>query len=780
MTRVPLDADADGVLRACRAAREAFAARRVSVWLYDLEASLVGPYVVSSATGDRWPEGVGRWADIPIARWPAAAAVLRDLVPIVSEPATEDARWPAGLASDLGIAAARLEPLATSRAVGVLMIEPPIPDSTPGAVEMLSLISLSAGQALARRDAVRLKAEAEVAREQVTAAERGESHIHRLYEEVLEAMSVEEAGETLVRIARDLIGTEHATLCLKDGAARISHVFNVGAAPGYVYQIKRLLINTPVSEWPLWNSSMEASVPAFVPAGGETLHFHLDVGSPMSSYAVVPLIGAEGPVGVLVGSNTRAAREWNAGERAMIGSFGRQAGVVVENTILRAADQRRLHELAYQSFHDPLTKLPNRSLFDDRVTHALTRADRRNEAVAVIIVDVDEFKGVNSDHGRSLGDELLVAISGRIQDCLRPEDTIGRFGGDEFAILVEDIKEDGIVSRIAKRVVDHLRAPFLIGGARFTFTASVGVALSWPGCIDPGALVRNADLAMYRAKSKGKGRIELFDEDRDLPGKEGIQAESALRRALEGGELLLHYQPKVDLSSGSVIGFEALIRWDDPDRGVVPPGEFLPLAERTGAIVPIGRWVLETVCFRLRRWLESSTEPPPVVWFNLCAPEFQQPDLVVAVEECLARHGVPPDRLGLEITEGTLMDDADTTIQTLRALRGLGVNLALDDFGAGYSSLSYLKRFQVDALKIDRSFVGNLIDNDQDVAIVSAVTALAGTLGQRVVAEGVETIDQLRKLRALGCSAGQGYYFSRPVPAAEAEALFTNPPPWEI
>jgi diguanylate cyclase (GGDEF)-like protein len=452
----------------------------------------------------------------------------------------------------------------------------------------------------------------------------------------------------------------------------------------------------------------------------------------------------------------------------------------MENAILRATEHHRLHEIAYQAFHDPLTKLPNRSLFDDRVVHALTRADRRNEAVAVIVVDIDEFKTVNSTGGRDLGDELLIAMSRRIQECLRPEDTIGRFGGDEFVILIEDIKEDGVVSQISERIVDRLHEPFVVDGQRFEVSTSVGVALSWPGCMEPGALVRNADLAMYRAKSKGKGHIELFDVDRDLPGKEGVQAESALRRALDAGELLLHYQPKVDLSTGLVLSFEALIRWDDPERGLVSPAEFLPLAERSGLIVPIGRWVLESVCFRLRRWIEVAGEAAPVVWFNLCAPEFQQPDLVATVQECLRAHDVPAEHLGLEITEGTLMDDTDATIETLHALRDLGVKLALDDFGAGYSSLSYLKRFQVDALKIDRSFVMGLVDNEEDVAIVSAITALAGTLGQRVVAEGVETLEQLQKLRALGCNAGQGYYFSRPVPVREAEALFRNPPSWTI
>jgi diguanylate cyclase (GGDEF)-like protein len=778
--RVPLDADADGVLRACRAARVAFGAHRASVWLYDLEKSVIAPYVVSSAEGERWPEAIRRWSDIPVARFPAAAATLRDLRAVVVD-ARSDGSFPPGLAADLMMESARLEPLATSRPIGILMIEPAVPNAVPGAEEMLSLVSLSAGQALARRDVVRLKAEAELAREHKAATDRGEAHIHRLYDEVIEAVSLEEAGESLVRVARDIVGTEQATLCLKDGTGRLSHIFSVGASLTYLYGIKRRLINTPASEWPLWNESMEAGTPTFVPNGGpSSLHFHLDDSSRMSSYAVLPLIGAAGAVGLLVCSNARSPRDWNASERATLDRFGRQAGVVMENAILRATEHHRLHELAYQSFHDPLTKLPNRSLFDDRVVHALTRADRRNEAVAVIVVDVDEFKVINASHGRNLGDELLIAISRRIQECLRPEDTIGRFGGDEFVVLIEDIKEDGAVSQISQRIVDRLGASFVLGGRRFELSTSVGVALSWPGCMEPGALVRNADLAMYRAKSKGKGRIELFDVDRDLPGREGVQAESALRRALDAGELLLHYQPKVDLSTGSVLGFEALIRWDDPERGLMPPAEFLPLAERSGLIVPIGRWVLESVCFRLRRWMELAGAPGPVLWFNLCAPEFQQPDLVSNVKECLRAHDVPPDRLGLEITEGTLMDETDATIDTLHALRDLGVKLALDDFGAGYSSLSYLKRFQVDALKIDRSFVMGLLDNDEDVAIVSAVTALAGTLGQRVVAEGVETLEQLRKLRALGCTAGQGYYFSRPVAVREAEALLRNPPPWTV
>jgi diguanylate cyclase (GGDEF)-like protein len=779
--RLPLDADTDGVLRACRAARAAWGAHRASVWLYNLEKSVLSPYVVSGVEDERWPKAIRRWSEIPVARFPSAAATLRDLTAVTVEDARANGHFPAGLAADLMMSSVRLEPLATSRPVGVLMIEPAAPQPMAGAEEILPLVSLSAGQALARRDVVRLKAEADLARELKAATDRGESHIHRLYDEVIEAVSLEETGEALVRIARDIVGTEQATLYLKDGSGRLSHVFSVGAAPTYLHGIKRRLINTPASDWPLWNESMEAAAPMFVPNGGpSSLHFHLDDGSRMSSYAVLSLIGAGGAVGLLVCSNARSARDWNGAERAMLDRFARQAGIVVENAILRASEHHRLHEIAYQSFHDPLTKLPNRSLFDDRVVHALTRADRRNEAVAVIVVDIDEFNTVNSVGGSNMGDELLIAMSRRIQECLRPEDTIGRFGGDEFVILIEDIKEDGVVTQICQRIIDRVSAPFVLSGQRFEVTTSVGVALSWPGCMEPGALVRNADLAMYRAKSKGKGRLELFDVDRDLPGKEGVRAESALRRALEAGELVLHYQPKVDLSTGLVQGFEALIRWDEPERGLVPPAEFLPLAERSGLIVPIGRWVLESVCFRLRRWMDVAGAAAPMVWFNLCAPEFQQPDLVATVQECLRAHEVPPDHLGLEITEGTLMDDTDSTIETLHALRELGVKLALDDFGAGYSSLSYLKRFQVDVLKIDRSFVMGLVGNEQDVAIVSAVTALAGTLGQRVVAEGVETLEQLRKLQALGCNAGQGYYFSRPVAVKEAEALFRNPPPWTI
>jgi EAL domain-containing protein (putative c-di-GMP-specific phosphodiesterase class I) len=301
--------------------------------------------------------------------------------------------------------------------------------------------------------------------------------------------------------------------------------------------------------------------------------------------------------------------------------------------------------------------------------------------------------------------------------------------------------------------------------------------MSWPGCMSAGELVRNADLAMYRAKFNGKARAEVFNFDRDALGHVDVEEESALRRAVEASEFVLHYQPKVDLHSGKIVGMEALVRWEDPERGLVPPDEFIPLAEGTGLIVQIGQWVLETVCFQLKRWSEWYGDAVPTVYMNLSAQEFQREGLVEEVTELLERTQIQPWLLGLEITETVMMDDAHGTVDTLNQMRRLGVKLALDDFGAGYSSLSYLKRFPVDAIKIDRQFVKGLPD-DEDEAIVRAVVSLARTKNRRVVAEGVETLEQLCLLRDLGVDVGQGYYFSKPVPVHEAERLVSSPPVW--
>jgi len=438
--------------------------------------------------------------------------------------------------------------------------------------------------------------------------------------------------------------------------------------------------------------------------------------------------------------------------------------------------------LAHQAFHDPLTNLPNRTLFLDRVGQALKRAKRRGEGVAVLFMDLDDFKVINDSLGHETGDTLLVEVAGRLAACLRPTDTAARLGGDEFVVLVEDIGEAKEAIQVASRIAEALRAPFAVGGRELFVTTSVGVALGGHGAGSggerPGDLLRNADLAMYRAKEMGKNSHAVFEAGMGARALERLGLEADLRRALEEGELRVHYQPKVSLETGRIVAEEALVRWEHPGRGLVPPDEFIPLAEETGLVVPLGHWVLGEACRQLREWQESYPaepgSPPLKMSVNLSVRQFRHPALVESVAGVLRETEIDAQDLILEITESMVVGDADAAFSTLGELKSLGVRVAVDDFGTGYSSLSYLKRFPVDYLKIDRSFVEGLGWDPKDEGLVSASIELARALGLEAIAEGVETAEQLERLRALGCELAQGFYFWEPAPAGAASKILSE------
>jgi diguanylate cyclase (GGDEF)-like protein/PAS domain S-box-containing protein len=451
------------------------------------------------------------------------------------------------------------------------------------------------------------------------------------------------------------------------------------------------------------------------------------------------------------------------------------------SAILHDIRTRKSYEsqLEHQATHDPLTGLPNRALLIERLNGALERARRHGTRVAVLFLDLDHFKVINDSLGHDAGDQVLVALAARLRRALRPGDTVARFGGDEFVVLCADLVHPLDAAAVAERMRTVLSGPLPVGDSEIFVGVSAGIALSDGEGADAGALIRDADAAMYRAKQRGRARWEMFDHAMRADAVDRLDTESSLRRAEERGELDLRYQPIVSLATGTVVGVEALLRWEHPERGLLSPAEFIGVAEETGLIVPMGAWVLERACREVARWQRTLPDLDPLrLSVNLSGRQLGQPGLVEVVRDILASTDVAPEQLELEITESVLMDDVETSGETLRALKQLGVKLVVDDFGTGYSSFSYLRRFPVDVLKVDRSFVDGLGEGTDDTAIVTAIVSLAHTLGLQAVAEGVETPEQLAELRRVGCDLAQGYLFSRPGTGDDMATLLATPPTW--
>ncbi|MCU0262386.1 MAG: EAL domain-containing protein [Candidatus Nanopelagicales bacterium] len=441
--------------------------------------------------------------------------------------------------------------------------------------------------------------------------------------------------------------------------------------------------------------------------------------------------------------------------------------LAVQRTAQMSQEREQLaEEREHRALHDPLTGLPNRTLLADRIEAGLARTPRRGERLVVMLLDLDSFKTVNDGLGHGVGDSLLVDVAERLTQVIRPSDTLARFSGDEFAIVCEAIR-DPELEILVKAIRQTIAAPFTIATHEVSLTASIGVAPAAPGS-SAQSLIREADSAMFRAKSAGRDQAAHFHQTMHDQATARLDDQLGLRRALERDELRAHYQPVIDLNSGETVGVEALVRWQHPERGLIGPDEFIPLAEDTGLILPLGAWMLETALAQLQRWRRAMPEAGDLwVAVNLSPRQLTDPDLIHKVARALAETGVPPGNLHLELTETAVMNSVDESTATLDALRQLGVHLIIDDFGTGYSSLARLKKLPVTALKVDRSFVDGLGRDSSDLSIVDAIVNLANSLALGVIAEGVETREQLEILQSLGATMGQGYLWAPPLPAAD-------------
>ena len=441
---------------------------------------------------------------------------------------------------------------------------------------------------------------------------------------------------------------------------------------------------------------------------------------------------------------------------------------------LKAAQKQIYH----QAFHDPLTNLPNRELFMEYLAMAIKRGKRRsNYHFSVLYLDIDRFKLINDSFGHSVGDRLLIAFANRIQNSLRDIDTLARFGGDEFVLLLEDIEDRAFATQVAKRLQKELQRPFKLDQNEVYAPASFGIVLNTELYNKPEDIIRDSDAAMNFAKEKGGAHFKVFDQRLHKKALELLQIETDLRKAIDAEEFELHYQPIVAIENGSIIGFEALIRWNHPKQGLIRPDIFIPVAEETGLIIPIGRWVLKEACFDLMRWQRQMTNHQPLfISVNISSKQFLRSNLISEIKDILEKSGLPPQQLKLEITETTMMEDAAETIRLINHLKDSGIQIVIDDFGTGYSSMSYLQKLPVDTLKVDRSFVSKIKDTgpDENRNIVETIITLAHKLNMNVVAEGVETMEQQSVLAHLNCQLAQGFYFSKPLNKPALDKLLRN------
>jgi diguanylate cyclase (GGDEF)-like protein len=568
--------------------------------------------------------------------------------------------------------------------------------------------------------------------------------------------------DAVVGLAAEIVGDDQTTLLLRgeDDPERLVIAASTGLSDALFERVRRLSVHDGVGG----QAIREGRLVVADDYGNDNAAVTVMAQAGVTACMAAPVYEDGEVLGSIATASYRPGRTYSAADQALLTTMA-------QHVSLALTDARIVNTMLHQALHDPLTGLPNRAVFGDRLAHALQRAERSESEVAVLFVDLDRFKSVNDRLGHAAGDQLLKLVGERIGECIRGSDTAARLGGDEFAVLLEESHSDADASDTARRIIEALQKPFVVDGREVFIGASIGIATGRHGAEE---LLRQSDVAMYRAKADGKGRAVRYEASMQAQVLERLELEADLHHALARGELELFYQPIVELLSGSLHGVEALLRWRHPTRGLVLPASFIPIAEETGMIAKIGRWVLATACRQLAAWQAAGAPAGLTVNVNLSGRQLDDPELPAAVAAALEDLRAGAGRLVLEITETILMHDTETTIERLRDLRSLGALLAVDDFGTGYSSLRYLSSFPVDLLKMARPFVEQ-IDHDAEFGgLAQTIVDLGGNLGLRVIAEGIETAEQLAVLRTLGCEFGQGFHLGVPAPAAEIEPTILN------
>jgi diguanylate cyclase (GGDEF)-like protein len=583
--------------------------------------------------------------------------------------------------------------------------------------------------------------------------------LSKIQSSIVSRRELEEVLDAIVAGAQELLGDETVGLRLidQDDPQQLIMVASAGIRPEIVRDMHR----SPLGLGAGGRAAAEGRLIVIEDYAADEKNLTAFAADGIRAALAAPVHERGEVVGSLVVATHRAGRTYSKAEREMLVALA-------EHASLALTDAKTVEDAIHQAFHDSLTGLPNRLLLIDRLEHALARAARVGTRTAVLFIDLDTFKTVNDSLGHAAGDELLREAAVRLLSCVRAADTAARFGGDEFVVLLEDV-DDERVARVANRILEAMNEPFTIQGRQVYIGASIGIAA---GSSEADDLLRNADLALYRAKAKGKGQKQAFEPEMHVAMVERLELEEGLARALRSAELVLHYQPMLDVRSERLVGVEALVRWMHPTRGLLMPGEFIPIAEDSRLMLPLGRWVLAEACRQAAEWRRVHESAAGLtLCVNFSSAQFTDPTMVGGVRETLADCGLPAERLVIELTETAFLRDPETMTERMHELKRLGVRLAVDDFGTGNASLRHLARFPIDMLKVDRSFVTRIGIDHRQTAIAGSIIRLGEALDMVVVAEGIETPDQLAQLLALGCDFGQGYYLGRPVEAFELEPL---------